>query len=372
MASRGSQGVAGVEAQDEEAFAKELRELLSRHNKSIEDVKGETPSETQAGTPEGIQKQIVEHIHRLTGTQVSHKRLRTFSGRVPVPHGELPFDVWFQQADQLVQETSLTDEEKRCRLSECLMPPALTLFRKAAKELGPSARTEDLLGQLVQAFGVACEGDDLVSLFRETFQEPNEKPSAYLTRLEERLDQAIQYGGVHQEEADGLRISQFIRGCIFDDGVISNLQLRQRRTQPPGLITLLQEVRMEEASKAARSARRQQSKSARKAQTNSLEAQQAATELQLEVSKLKAQLAAMQTSAVAPTPVTPETSPLSTPSLEEGLRKEVAKLRQELSSLKGSDKHKQNKGPSGRRLICFRCGMAGHMARGCQNPQMLH
>ena len=48
-----------------------------------------------------------------------------FSGRVPVPPGELPFEIWHQHADQMVEEAPLSDEEKRSRLAECLMPPAL-------------------------------------------------------------------------------------------------------------------------------------------------------------------------------------------------------------------------------------------------------
>ena len=116
----------------------------------------------------------------------------------------------------MIQEAPVADTEKRSRLAESLAPPALTVFRKAAKALGTKASATNLLQKLSQAFGVACEGDDLFILFRETFQEPGELPSSFLTRLEDRLDSAIQFGGVDPESADKLRINQFIRGCIYN------------------------------------------------------------------------------------------------------------------------------------------------------------
>lgn len=156
----------------------------------------------------------------------------------------------------MLDESGLAEEEKRARIAESLYPPALTLYRKAAKALGASAKGTDLLKQLGQAFGTACEGEELYSLFRDTYQNEGEKPSEYLSRLEDALDQAIQFGGVPSKNADRLRLSQFIRGCIHSEGLVSTLQSRQRRGTPPGLVDFLREVRVEETAEEARSQRR--------------------------------------------------------------------------------------------------------------------
>ena len=81
--------------------ARELRELLLKHDMKREDVfLGEGAEDTSEDTPEEIKKNIVEHIHRIKGEvsseqRHSYRRLRTFSGVVPVPNGELPFTIWY-------------------------------------------------------------------------------------------------------------------------------------------------------------------------------------------------------------------------------------------------------------------------------------
>lgn len=349
-------------------FDAELQDLLSRYNKSLGDLKEESSEAGAmgpAGMPDKVRRQVVEHIHTVKGAGEGHhyRRLRTFSGRVPVPPGELPFDVWHQHADQMVEEAPLTEEDKRSRLAECLMPPALTFYRKAVKELGPGTTASELLDQLTQAFGVACDGDDLFTLFRETYQENGEKPSAYLTRLEGRLDQALQFGDIDPADADRHRLNQFIRGCIFDNGLVGALQLRQRKLKPPGLLELLQEVRVEEGAEAARSVRRQQSKPTKRVQACRVTApDESNRKIEEELTNLKAQLAAIQ----APPP--PMDTPVVTTPETAHLVAELERLRKELSQLKNNSLGRSPKPPFKGKIICYRCGEPGHMVRECQRP----
>ena len=277
----------------DEEFDRELEVFLAKRGKKREDI----------GYPgsEAAMKTVVEHIHKIQDRPRKHdyKRLRGFSGKSPVPNGELPFSTWYLHAEQMLSEASLSEEEKRLRLSESLSPPALTLYRRAAEELGPEATGLKLLEQLGKAFGVACEGEDLYTRFRDTYQEKGEAASAYLLRLDERLDQAIQFGDVDRERADKLRLSQFIRGSIFSEGLVSNLQLRQRKTTPPTLVALLREVRIEESEEAARLTRRENARAPKKAQSNTITAEKSQGKSDLpdiskQIGDLTAQVAALQ------------------------------------------------------------------------------
>ena len=351
---------------ESEKFDRELADFLAQHGKKREDI--------QFPSMDVAKKTVVEHIHTIQDRARKHdyKRLRGFSGKLPVPNGELPFSTWYLHAEQMLSEASLTEEEKRLRLSECLSPPALTLYKRAAEELGPLATGTKLLEQLGRAFGVACEGEDLYTRFRDTYQEKEEAASTYLLRLDERLDQAIQFGGVDRRQADKLRLSQFIRGCIFSEGLVSNLQLRQRKAEPPTLVGLLREVRIEEAEEAARLTRRENARAPRKAQVNHTTVEKPAqgksdlNNLSKQLGDLTAQVNALQSApsvkpADPPPPVTKDEA--SSASLLEAI-KQLQKAVRDLEQNKARRPEAQRlKG-----LICYQCGERGHMLRDCGNP----
>ena len=72
------------------------------------------------------------------------------------------------------------------------------------------------------------------------YQHSDESPSAFRTRLEEALDRAILFGGVSRDDADRLRVDQFIKGSIYSEGLVGTLQLRQWKSSPPDFVKLLQ------------------------------------------------------------------------------------------------------------------------------------
>ena len=104
-------------------FMDQLAEFLREHNKTLDDVQ----KPLDENVPEGIKRQVIEHIHRVEDTghnRSSYRRLRTFSGKCPVPNGELAFTNWVQHAQQMVDEPGTSEEEKKSRLAEGLAPPS--------------------------------------------------------------------------------------------------------------------------------------------------------------------------------------------------------------------------------------------------------
>ncbi|KAL1270862.1 hypothetical protein QQF64_029878 [Cirrhinus molitorella] len=82
-------------------------------------------------------------------------------------------------------------------------------------------------------------------------QNQGEKPSSYLHRLQVMLSAAVRRGGIAGSERDRCLLKQFCRGC-WDNGLIANLQLESRKTNPPSFAELVVSVRTEEDRQASK------------------------------------------------------------------------------------------------------------------------
>lgn len=69
-------------------------------------------------------------------------------------------------------------------------------------------------------------------------QNQGEEPSAYLQRLQIMLNTTFRRGGIPAGDLDWQLLKQFIRGC-WDNNLISELQLEQKRQNPPTFAELL-------------------------------------------------------------------------------------------------------------------------------------
>ena len=81
--------------------------------------------------PPQIQKVIVEHFIRsdATPSSFSQSRVRTFSGRLQKPNGEVDYDAWRPQIDLLLNDVSLSDSQKVRRILESLLSPAADIVK---------------------------------------------------------------------------------------------------------------------------------------------------------------------------------------------------------------------------------------------------
>lgn len=202
--------------------------------------------------PPDVQRLVVEHVVRTEEANpqvLTTARLRVFSGRIPRPVNEVEYDMWRTSVDFILQDPAISNFHGSRKILDSLLSPAVDIV----KHLGPEASPSDYLQLLDSAFGTVEDGDELLAKFMNTLQNAGEKPSAYLSRLQAALSIAVKRGGVLPSEADRHLLKQFCRGC-WDNNLIADLGLEQKRENPPSFAQLLLMLRIEDkyATKAKR------------------------------------------------------------------------------------------------------------------------
>ena len=108
---------------------------------------------------------IVEHVVRneSTAPMSTQTRIRTFSGRMPRPNGEVDYDTWRTQVDLLLSDSSIHDIQKVRKILESLLSPA----SEVVKPLGINSPSDAYVVQLDSAFGVVEDGEELFAAFSQ-------------------------------------------------------------------------------------------------------------------------------------------------------------------------------------------------------------
>ncbi len=203
--------------------------------------------------PAEIQKVVVEHIVRSEGVNPhlqSPVRLRSFSGKIPRPSNEADYDTWRSHIELLLNDPSMSHLQISRRILECLLSPAADVV----KGLRPGSLPIAYLQLLDSAFGTVEDGEELFAQFMNTLQDPGEKPSTYLHRLQLALNLAVRRGGAAPADVDKHLLKQFCRGC-WDNSLLSCLQLEQKKSNPPTFADLLLLLRTEEDRQLAKASR---------------------------------------------------------------------------------------------------------------------
>lgn len=134
---------------------------------------------------------------------------------------------------------------------ESLKGPALDIV-KAVRFSSPDADALQYIEALESTFGTSESGEDLYFAFCLLRQCPGEALSDFLRRVEKSLTKVVQRGGLSPQMVDRVRVEQLIRGAVESDMMLLQLRLRERKTQPPTFLALLNEIREAEESEAAR------------------------------------------------------------------------------------------------------------------------
>lgn len=326
-------------------------------------------------TPAEVQRLVVEHIVRsdTPSHSLTTMRLRPFSGKPSYSANEIDYDTWRTNIEFFCTDSTLTDAQRSQRILDSLLPPAADVV----KHLGPHSPPSDYLELLESAFGTVEDGDELFAKFMSTFQDAGEKPSQFLHRLQKVLSTAIKRGGVSAADRDRHLLKQFCRGC-WDNALITELQLEQKRKNPPAFSDLLLLLRIEEDKQSIKAVRMNQHLGA---------AKHSATPPRRVVTNLHSISAAC--SAVKHDEV-------------EDLKRQVVELQNQIASMKPFKKCKEfkpkepsvpsksaktfspkpskgtnpqpNKSAKPRPWYCFNCGEDGHIASRCEtspNPSLV-
>ncbi|XP_073697124.1 paraneoplastic antigen Ma1 homolog [Garra rufa] len=252
--------VGGLLADDPAAgndpFQIKLLALLQQEGKSMDEVKAivmgdQSPkSDISVDLVNAIGK-LVDRCNQTSTDGPSYRKLRLFSGLKPVPPGEEEYEVWMEQAAQMISEWQCTETAKKQRIVESLRGPAADIVR-FLKVSSPSATANEYLAALETAYGATESGPDLMARFRHTYQESGEKLSAFLYRLDKLLHRALLKGGINAAGINGARMEQLIKGALTNDMVALRIRMTHTLQSPPSFSQLMKEIREEEHWVAAR------------------------------------------------------------------------------------------------------------------------
>ncbi|XP_056457197.1 uncharacterized protein LOC130391037 [Gadus chalcogrammus] len=179
-----------------------------------------------------------------------YRRLRTFSGISPTPTGEETLDNWLEQATLLVEEGECSDKEKRRRILESLKGPAFEIIQ-AVRLTQPDASPREYIEAIESIFGTVESSEELYLSFRALHQQPGERLSEFLRRVERSLVKVVQGGGLPVSVANSTRLEQLLRGST-SELMLLQLKIRERSSNPPTFLNLLREVMEEEGRQSAR------------------------------------------------------------------------------------------------------------------------
>uniref|UniRef100_A0A8C9PJJ9 PNMA family member 3 n=1 Tax=Spermophilus dauricus TaxID=99837 RepID=A0A8C9PJJ9_SPEDA len=177
--------------------------------------------------------------------QMLYRELRVFSGNTISIPGALAFDAWLEHTTEMLQMWQVPEGEKRRRLMECLRGPALQVV-SVLRANNAAITVEECLAALQQVFGPVESRKIAQVKFCKAYQEPGEKVSSFVVRLEPLLQKAVEKNAVSRRNVNQTRLKRILGGATLPDKLREKLKLMKQRRKPPGFLALVKLLREEE------------------------------------------------------------------------------------------------------------------------------
>ncbi|XP_075422547.1 modulator of apoptosis 1-like [Ascaphus truei] len=188
---------------------------------------------------------LVEALTMATHSQ-NYRKLKAFSGNLPVPMGEDGIDSWKEHTRGVMEEWSCTDAVKHQRIMECLRPPASTLV-SIHREQHPELTARIIVEFLTEAYGVAEDDRALWDKYYAINQKEGEDLSAYIHRVQIALGPLLHHKYVTAAQMDEYLRKQYLRGSSPSHPIANMIRDNLTRGSPPTFMKLLQQVKEHEA-----------------------------------------------------------------------------------------------------------------------------
>ncbi|XP_063806765.1 paraneoplastic antigen Ma2 homolog [Pseudophryne corroboree] len=193
---------------------------------------------------ESVMDKVVSQFERWH-YEGGYRRLRVFSGTIPVPTGEEGYDAWREAAIQHSEEWRCPEHIKKQRIVESLRGPAMGIIH-ATRRSNPNATLKDYFNALDYSFGTIEDIGDILARLNHTYQEPSEPLTNFIYRLDKILYKLLDKGGIEQSEIDEQRLKHLLRGALTSSPVAQRLRCSGARARPPTLSELIKDVKLEE------------------------------------------------------------------------------------------------------------------------------
>ncbi|XP_063809228.1 paraneoplastic antigen Ma3 homolog [Pseudophryne corroboree] len=180
-----------------------------------------------------------------------YRRLRIFSGIMPVPAGEEGYDTMREAAVQHSEEWQCPEHIKKQRIVESLRGPAMGVVQ-ATRRSKLNATLKDYIETLDFSFGTLEDVGDLMARLTRTYQEPGETLTHFIYRVDRLLYKIVDKGGIDKGAVDASRMKQVLKGALTTNPVAQRLRCTRATGTPPTLTDLVKEVKLEEVQIEAR------------------------------------------------------------------------------------------------------------------------
>ncbi|XP_045842639.1 paraneoplastic antigen Ma2 [Meles meles] len=239
-------------------FLERLNLFLEKEGQTVSGMfralghEGVTPATVPCVSPELLAHWLGQAIAHAPQPllPMRYRKLRVFSGSaVPAPEEE-PFEIWLEQATEIVKEWPVAEAEKKRWLMESLRGPALDLMHIVQAD-NEAISVEECLEAFKQVFGSLESRRTSQVKYLKTYQEEGEKVSAYLLRLETLLRRAVEKRAIPRNIADQVRLEQVMAGANLSEVLWCRLRELKDQGPPPSFLELMKVIREEEEEEAS-------------------------------------------------------------------------------------------------------------------------